>query len=50
MVAPGRPHSRPGPRTRNANVEAEPAHGLGWYEVQDAGSQVAALLSGAGPA
>ncbi len=39
----------PGPETRNANVEAEPAHGLGWYEVQDAASQVAALLSGAAP-
>lgn len=39
----------PGPDTRNANVEAEPAHGLGWFEVQDAGSQVAALLSGAQP-
>lgn len=39
----------PGPETRNANVEAEPAHGLGWYEVQDAGSQVAALMSGVAP-
>lgn len=39
----------PGPEARNANVEAEPAHGLGWYEVQDAGSQVAALLSGVEP-
>ncbi len=39
----------PGHDTRNANVEAEPAHGRGWYEVQDAGSQVAALLSGAKP-
>ena len=39
----------PGPDTRNANVEAEPAHGLGWFEVQDAGSQVAALLSGVRP-
>ena len=39
----------PGPDTRNANVEVEPAHGLGWFEVQDAGSQVAALLSGAEP-
>jgi 16S rRNA (cytosine967-C5)-methyltransferase len=39
----------PGPDARNANVEAEPAHGLGWFEVQDAGSQVAALLSGAAP-
>ena len=39
----------PGPEARNANVEAEPAHGLGWFEVQDAGSQVAALLSGVRP-
>jgi 16S rRNA (cytosine967-C5)-methyltransferase len=39
----------PGPDARNANVEAEPAHGLGWFEVQDAGSQVAALLSGVAP-
>ena len=39
----------PGHDTRNANVEAEPAHGKGWYEVQDAASQVAALLSGAAP-
>ncbi len=39
----------PGHETRNVNVEAEPAHGRGWYEVQDAGSQVAALLSGVKP-
>ena len=39
----------PGHDTRNANVEAEPAYGRGWYEVQDAASQVAALLSGAKP-
>lgn len=39
----------PGHDSRNANVEAEMAHGLGWYEVQDAASQVAALLSGAAP-
>lgn len=39
----------PGAEMRNANVEAEPAHGLGWFEVQDAGSQVAALLSGVQP-
>ncbi len=37
----------PGQEARNANVEAEPAHGRGWYEVQDAGSQVAALMTGA---
>lgn len=35
--------------TRNANVEAETSHGMGWFEVQDAGSQVAAVLSGAKP-
>jgi 16S rRNA (cytosine967-C5)-methyltransferase len=39
----------PGHDTRNANVEAEPAHGMGWFEVQDAASQVAALLSGVKP-
>jgi 16S rRNA (cytosine967-C5)-methyltransferase len=32
---------------RNPNVEAEPIHGKGWFEVQDQGSQVAALLSAA---
>ena len=35
--------------TRNVNVEVEPAHGLGWFEVQDAASQVAAMLSGVQP-
>ena len=39
----------PGHDTRNANVEAEPAHGKGWFEVQDAASQVAALLTGVKP-
>jgi 16S rRNA (cytosine967-C5)-methyltransferase len=39
----------PGPDKRNPHVEAEPAHGKGWFEVQDAGSQVAALMSGAKP-
>jgi 16S rRNA (cytosine967-C5)-methyltransferase len=34
---------------RHPNVEADPAHGKGWFEVQDAGSQIAALLSGARP-
>lgn len=34
---------------RHPNVEAEPAHGKGWYEVQDEGSQIAALLAGATP-
>ncbi|MEZ0301640.1 MAG: RsmB/NOP family class I SAM-dependent RNA methyltransferase [Hyphomicrobiaceae bacterium] len=34
---------------RHPNVEAETGHGRGWYEVQDEGSQVAALMAGAGP-
>ena len=34
---------------RSPNVEADPAHGRGWFEVQDEGSQIAALLAGAGP-
>ena len=34
---------------RTPNVEADPAHGKGWFEVQDEGSQIAALLTGAGP-
>lgn len=32
---------------RYPNVETEAAHGKGWFEVQDEGSQVAALLAGA---
>jgi len=34
---------------RTPNVEAEAAHGRGWFEVQDEGSQIAAALAGAGP-
>jgi 16S rRNA (cytosine967-C5)-methyltransferase len=34
---------------RHPNVEAEGAHGKGWFEIQDEGSQIAALLAGAGP-
>ena len=34
---------------RQPNVEAEVAHGRGWYEVQDEGSQLAALLALAAP-
>jgi 16S rRNA (cytosine967-C5)-methyltransferase len=34
---------------RAPNVETDPAHGKGWFEVQDEGSQIAALLAGAGP-
>jgi 16S rRNA (cytosine967-C5)-methyltransferase len=34
---------------RTPNVEAESGHGKGWYEVQDEGSQIAALMADAGP-
>ncbi len=34
---------------RSPHLEADPAHGRGWFEVQDEGSQIAALLSGAAP-
>jgi 16S rRNA (cytosine967-C5)-methyltransferase len=34
---------------RTPNVEADIAHGKGWFEVQDDGSQVAAMMAGAGP-
>ena len=34
---------------RTPNVEAEPGHGKGWFEIQDEASQIAALLSGAAP-
>jgi 16S rRNA (cytosine967-C5)-methyltransferase len=34
---------------RSPHVEAEAAHGKGWFEVQDEGSQVATLLAGAKP-
>jgi 16S rRNA (cytosine967-C5)-methyltransferase len=39
-----------GADARNINVEAEPAHGLGLFEVQDEASQIAVLLTGARPA
>lgn len=35
-------------RARQPNVEAETAHGRGWFEVQDEGSQLAALMAEAG--
>jgi 16S rRNA (cytosine967-C5)-methyltransferase len=34
---------------RQANIEADAAHGKGWFEIQDEGSQLAALMAGAGP-
>ena len=36
-------------RARAPHVEAERSHGQGWFEVQDEGSQLAALLAGAKP-
>ncbi|MEO0671065.1 MAG: RsmB/NOP family class I SAM-dependent RNA methyltransferase [Pseudomonadota bacterium] len=36
-------------QVRLPNVEADPAHGKGWIEVQDEGSQIAAALAGASP-
>lgn len=41
------PHPSGGRRT--PNVENDPSHGKGWFEVQDEGSQIVASLSGAGP-
>jgi 16S rRNA (cytosine967-C5)-methyltransferase len=35
--------------SRSPHVEAEPAHGKGWYEAQDEASQIATLLSGERP-
>ncbi len=53
VPAPLAPHgiriAAPGPDQKHVNVEAEPAHGMGWFEVQDAASQIAALMSGASP-
>jgi 16S rRNA (cytosine967-C5)-methyltransferase len=34
---------------RSPKLEAEAGHGRGWFEIQDEGSQIAALLAGAGP-
>ena len=34
---------------KQPHVEAETAHGKGWFEVQDTGSQIGALMVGAGP-
>ena len=39
----------PAGSARAPNVEADAAHGKGWFEVQDEGSQIAAALSGARP-
>jgi len=34
---------------RSPHVDSEAGHGKGWFEVQDEGSQIAALMTGAGP-
>jgi len=39
----------PGIEARNINVEAEPAHGMGQFEVQDEASQLAALIAAPKP-
>ena len=39
----------PSARQRTPNLQAEAAFQAGWFEIQDEGSQIAALLSGAGP-
>jgi 16S rRNA (cytosine967-C5)-methyltransferase len=39
----------PAPQAKNPNIEADGAHGRGWFEVQDEASQIAVALSGAGP-
>jgi 16S rRNA (cytosine967-C5)-methyltransferase len=39
----------PAPDHKHINVEVEASHGRGWFEVQDAASQIAALLSGVKP-
>ncbi len=39
----------PGTEAKHANVEVEAAHGMGWFEVQDTASQMAAVLSGVKP-
>ena len=39
----------PGPNQKHVNVEADPAHGMGYFEVQDSASQIAAALSAVQP-
>jgi 16S rRNA (cytosine967-C5)-methyltransferase len=39
----------PTPDQKHVNVEVEPSHGMGWFEVQDVASQLAALMSGVQP-
>jgi 16S rRNA (cytosine967-C5)-methyltransferase len=39
----------PGQDQKHVNVEADPAHGMGFFEVQDTASQIAAALTGVKP-
>ncbi len=39
----------PGQNQKHVNVEADPAHGMGYFEVQDTASQIAAALTGVQP-
>ena len=39
----------PGHGEKHLSIEAEPSHGMGWFEVQDSASQIAAQLSGVQP-
>jgi len=39
----------PGSAARQPHLESETAHGKGWFEVQDEGSQIAAALAGVTP-
>lgn len=39
----------PGMQAKQPHLESEAAHGKGWFEVQDEGSQIAAALSGVKP-
>ena len=36
----------PAPDQKHVNLEVEASHGMGWFEIQDTASQIAALLSG----
>jgi 16S rRNA (cytosine967-C5)-methyltransferase len=39
----------PGSAGRQPHLESEAAHGKGWFEVQDEGSQIAAMMAGQSP-
>lgn len=41
--------SPPSPEQKHINVEVDPAHGMGLFEVQDTASQIAAALTGVKP-